>query len=67
MSLVQISGNTIVDKDKVYALIGSEYDGKLYTYVYMNTGNEDKKFLVEKNVIDVGALLMKTDNDGWKY
>ena len=62
MNLVQISGNTIVDKDKVYALIGSEYDGKLYTRVYMNTGNEDKEFLVEKNVIDVGALLME-DND----
>ena len=59
MSLVQISGNTIVDKDKVYALVGSEYDGKLYTHVYMNTGNEDKVFLVEKNVIDIGALLMK--------
>ena len=62
MSLVQISGNTVVDKDKVYALIGSEYDGKLYTRVYMNTGNEDKEFLVEKNVIDVGALLMEDNN-----
>jgi len=62
MNLVQISENTIVDKDKVYALVGSEYDGKLYTRVYMNTGNEDKVFLVEKNVIDVGASLMK-DND----
>lgn len=65
MSLVQISGNTIVDKDKVYALVGSEYDGKLYTRVYMNAGNEDKVFLVEKNVIDVGASLMK-ENDDWK-
>ncbi len=62
MNLVQICGNTIVDKDKVYALVGSEYDGKLYTRVYMNTGNEDKEFLIEKNVIDVGALLME-DND----
>ena len=62
MNLVQICGNTIVDRDKVYALVGSEYDGKLYTRVYMNTGNEDKEFLVEKNVIDVGTLLMK-DND----
>lgn len=59
MSLVQISGNTIVDKDKVYALVSEEYDGKLYTRVYMNTGNEDKAFLVEKNIIDVGASLMK--------
>ena len=59
MSLVQISGNTIVDKDKVYALVGEEYDGKLYTRVYINTGNEDKEFLVEKNVIDVGVSLMK--------
>lgn len=58
MSLVQISGNTIVDKDKVYALVGSEYDGKLYTHVYMNTGNEDKEFLVERNIKEVGALLM---------
>ena len=63
MNLVQICGNTIVDKDKVYALVGSEYDGKLYTRVYMNTGNEDKVFLVEKNVIDVGALLMEDNND----
>ena len=59
MSLVQVDENTIVDRDKIYALVSEEYDGKLYTRIYMNTGNEDKVFLVEKNVIDIGALLME--------
>lgn len=64
MNLVQISGNTIVDKDKVYALVGNQYDGKFYTHVYMDVvGNEEKVFLVEGNVKDIGALLME-DNDG---
>lgn len=58
MNLVQISDNTIVDKDKVYALIGNQYDGKFYTNVYI----EEKVFLVEGNVKDIGALLME-DND----
>lgn len=59
MNLVQISGDTIVDKDKVYALVGSEYDGKPYTHVYMNVGNEDKSFIVKRNIKDVGASLME--------
>ena len=65
MNLVQICGNTIVDRDKIYALIGEEYDGKLYTRIYMNVGNKDKEFLVKRDIKDVGALLMETDNDGW--
>ena len=28
MNLVQIGENTIVDKDKIYALVGAKYDGK---------------------------------------
>lgn len=58
MNLVQISENTIVDKDKVYALVGNQYDGKFYTHVYMETRNEEKVFLVKGNVKEVGALLM---------
>jgi hypothetical protein len=58
MNLVQVDENTIVDKDKVYALVGNQYDGKFYTHVYMEMGNEEKVFLVEGNVKDVGALLM---------
>lgn len=60
MNLVQIDENTIVDKDRVYALVGNQYDGKFYTHVHMDVGNV---FLVEGNVKDIGALLMKSDND----
>jgi hypothetical protein len=63
MNLVQVDENTIVDKDKVYALVGSKYDGKSYTDVYINVGNKDKAFLVKGDIKDVGALLME-DNDG---
>jgi hypothetical protein len=63
MNLVQIDENTIVDKDKVYALVGNQYDGKFYTHVYMEMGNEEKVFLVKGNVKEVGALLME-NNDG---
>jgi hypothetical protein len=58
MNLVQVDENTIIDKDKVYALVGNQYDGKEYTHVYMEMGNEEKVFLVKGNVKDVGALLM---------
>ena len=63
MNLVQIGENTIVDKDKIYALVGAKYDGKEYTNVYMNVGNEDKSFIVKRNIKEVGALLIE-DNDG---
>lgn len=66
MNLVQIDKNTIVDKDKVYALIGEEYNGKSYTYVRMMIGDEEREFLVKENVKDVGALLMETENNGRK-
>lgn len=65
MNLVQIGENTIVDKDRVYALVDNQYDGKFYTHVHMYVGNEEKVFLVEGNVKDIGALLMEADNDGW--
>lgn len=65
MNLVQIGENTIVDRDKIYALVGAKYDGKEYTNVYMNVGNEDKAFLVKRNIKEVGASLMK-ENDDWK-
>jgi hypothetical protein len=58
MNLVQVDENTIIDKDKVYALVGNQYDRKFYTHVYMEMGNEEKVFLVKGNVKDVGALLM---------
>lgn len=65
MNLVQIDKNTVVDKDKVYALIGEEYNGKSYTCIRMIVGNEDREFIVKENIKDVGALLMEADNDGW--
>lgn len=59
MSLVQVDEDTIVDKDKIYALIGVEYDGELYTRIYMNVGNENKEFLVKEDIKDIGALLIE--------
>lgn len=63
MNLVQIDKNTIVDKDKVYALIGEEYNEKSYTRVRMMIGNEDREFIVKRNIKEVRALLIE-DNDG---
>ena len=66
MNLVQISDNTIVDKDKVYALVGNQYDGKFYTHVHMDIKEEEKVFSVEGNVKDIGALLMENnDYERW--
>lgn len=59
MNLVQVDEDTIVDKDKIYALIGVEYDGELYTRIYMNVGNENKEFLVKEDIKDIGALLIE--------
>jgi hypothetical protein len=63
MNLDQVDEDTIVDKDKVYALVRNQYDGEEYTRIYMYVGNEDKSFLIKRNIKDVGALLME-DNDG---
>ena len=59
MNLVQVNENTIVDKDKIYALVSEEYDEELYTRIYMNVGNEDKAFLVKRDIKEVGALLIE--------
>ena len=64
MNLVQVDKNTIVDRDKIYALVGNQYDGKFYTHIHMAIGNEEKVFLVDGNVKDIGALLM-VDNNDW--
>jgi hypothetical protein len=61
MNLVRISEDTIVDKDKVQALVREQYNGRFYTHIYL-MGN--REFLVEGNVKDIGDLLMKEDNDG---
>lgn len=59
MNLVQVSEDTIIDKDKIYALVENQYDGKSYTRIYMTIGNEEKEFFVEGHVKDIGALLME--------
>lgn len=59
MNLVQVDENTIVNKDKIYALVSEEYNGELYTRICMNVGNEDKAFIVKRNIKEVGALLME--------
>jgi hypothetical protein len=61
MNLVRISEDTIVDKDKVQALVSEQYNGRFYTHIYL-MGN--REFLVEGNVKDIGDLLMEADDDG---
>jgi hypothetical protein len=62
MNLVQVDENTIIDKDKVYALVGNQYDGKEYTRIYMVIGDKEKEFLIERNIKNIGALLMEADD-----
>lgn len=58
MNLVQIDKDTIIDKDKVQALVSERYNGRYYTHIYLMG---DKEFLVEGYYKDVEKLINESE------
>lgn len=54
MNLVQVSKDTIIDKDKIQALVSEQYNGRFYTHIYF-VG--DRECVIEGYYKDVEKLI----------
>lgn len=59
MNLVQVSRDTIIDKDKIQALVSEQHNGRFYTRIYLEG---DRECFVEKYWKDVEKLINESED-----